>query len=108
MLAVGVGVVLGVGADRAVGQPPAGEVADPVAELVGRLDLERYKATLKGLTQFGDRRQGTRRNRDAVDWIEAWLEEAGCTTTERLHYSYYETPAAPPPAADHAPGPRRP
>ena len=33
--------------------------ADPVAVLVSRLDLERYKATIKGLTQFGDRRQGT-------------------------------------------------
>ena len=27
--------------------------------MVGRLDLEKYKATIKGLTQFGDRRQGT-------------------------------------------------
>lgn len=26
--------------------------------MVGRLDLERYKATIKGLTQFGGRRQG--------------------------------------------------
>src|ERR1043166_4912036 len=44
---------------------------DPVAQLVARLDLERYKATIKGLTNFGDRRQGTDRNRAAVDWIEA-------------------------------------
>ena len=48
---------------------------DPIQTLVGRLDLERYKATIKGLTQFGDRRQGTDRNRAAVDWIEAQLEE---------------------------------
>ena len=89
LLAVGLGIVLGIGAERAAAQPPAGEAVDPVAELVGRLDLEQYKATIKGLTQFGDRRQGTRRNRDAVDWIEAWLEEAGCTTTERVLYSYY-------------------
>jgi hypothetical protein len=41
--------------------------ADPVREIVARLDLEKYKATIKGLTQFGDRRQGTKRNRDAVD-----------------------------------------
>ena len=46
------------------------KAADPVARLVARLDLERYKATIKGLTQFGDRRQGTARNRAAVDWIE--------------------------------------
>ena len=29
---------------------------DPVRAIVGRLDLEKYKATIKGLTQFGDRR----------------------------------------------------
>ena len=49
----------------------AQETEDPVATLVARLTLDEYKATLKGLTQFGDRRQGTQRNRDAVDWIEA-------------------------------------
>ena len=45
-------------------QTPA---VDPVKALVGRLALENYKATIKGLTQFGDRRQGTDRNRAAVD-----------------------------------------
>ena len=64
---------------------------DPIAVLVGRLDLERYKAVIKGLTEFGDRRQGTQRNRDAVDWIEAWLESAGCPT-ERLYYTYDPPP----------------
>jgi hypothetical protein len=44
---------------------------ETVRKLIERLDLERYKATNKGLTQFGDRRQGTERNRKAVDWIEA-------------------------------------
>ena len=68
-----------------------GDASDPIAVLVGRLDLERYKAVIKGLTQFGDRRQGTRRNRDAVDWIEAQLEGAGCPT-ERLHYTYDPPP----------------
>ncbi len=47
---------------------------DVVATLVGRLELEQFKATLEGLTQFGDRAQGTQRNRDAVDWIEARLQ----------------------------------
>ena len=94
-LAFGLGLVLAAGADRAAGQQAA-DAADPVAELVGRLDLEEYKATIKGLTQFGDRRQGTRRNRDAVDWIEAWLDEAGCTT-ERLHYAYETPPPRPRP-----------
>ena len=52
---------------------------DPVRTLVGRLDLEKYKATIKGLTQFGDRRQGTDRNRAANDWIEAQLKSYGCS-----------------------------
>src|SRR5207244_437585 len=39
-----------------------------VNTVVGRLELERYKAHIKGLTQFGDRMQGTQRNRDAIDW----------------------------------------
>ena len=60
---------------------------DPVRVLVGRLDLERYKATIKGLTEFGDRRQGTDRNRAAVDWIERQLKSFGCNT-ERIKYEY--------------------
>jgi hypothetical protein len=72
-------------------QPPAVPV-DPVRVLVKRLDLERYKATIKGLTQFGDRRQGTARNRAAIDWIEAQLKSYGCTSTERLTYSFGEEP----------------
>jgi hypothetical protein len=55
---------------------------------VGRLDLERYKATVKGLTRFGDRRQGTERNRRALDWIETELRSYGCTNVERLRYVY--------------------
>ncbi|MGH7678951.1 MAG: M28 family metallopeptidase [Gemmatimonadaceae bacterium] len=61
---------------------------DPVRLLVARLDLEKYKGTIKGLTQFGDRRQGTDRNRAAVDWIEAQLKSYGCTNTERIKYVY--------------------
>ena len=73
--------------------PPAAVPADdPVKTLVDRLDLEKYKATIKGLTQFGDRRQGTERNRKAVDWIEAQLKSYGCTNTERIKY-VYEPPA---------------
>jgi hypothetical protein len=66
---------------------------DPVQTLVGRLDLEKYKATVKGLTQFGDRRQGTDRNRAAVDWIEAQLKSYGCPT-ERIKYVYDPPPPA--------------
>jgi hypothetical protein len=78
--------------------------ADPVATLVGRLDLERYKATIKGLTRFGDRRQGTDRNRAAVDWIEAQLRSYGCTPTERVTYDFQ--PPAPRPAGSAPAGPR--
>jgi hypothetical protein len=67
---------------------------DPVQSLVHQLDLEKYKATIKGLTQFGDRRQGTDRNRAALDWIEAQLKSYGCTHIERLHYEYRPAPAA--------------
>ncbi|MCC7415917.1 MAG: M20/M25/M40 family metallo-hydrolase [Acidobacteria bacterium] len=76
---------------------------DPVKTLVSRLDLAKYKATIKGLTQFGDRRQGTDRNRAAVDWIEAQLESYGCTTTERITYVY----DPPPPRATQGPGAAR-
>jgi hypothetical protein len=61
---------------------------DPIPTLVARLDLQRYKATIRGLTKFGDRRQGTDRNRAAIDWIEAQLKSYGCSNTERIHYTY--------------------
>jgi len=63
-------------------------VSDPIKILVDRLDLEAYKATIKGLTQFGDRRQGTDRNRQANDWIKAQLKSHGCANIERLKYNY--------------------
>jgi hypothetical protein len=77
--------------------PPAAPAApaapdDPIKTLVGRLDLDKYKATIKGLTQFGDRRQGTARNRAALDWIEAQLKSYGCAP-ERITYTF--TPRAP-------------
>ncbi len=76
-------VTAGVAALLAQGtQAPAD---DPVRTLVGRLEVGRFKATIKGLTQFGDRREGTQRNREAVDWIEAQLKSYGCPT-ERLMY----------------------
>jgi hypothetical protein len=83
---------------------------DPVGTLVRRLDLERYKSTIKGLTQFGDRLQGTDRNRAAVDWIEAQLKSYGCANTERVKYVFdspmpMQTGTAPPPPAGAAPAP---
>ncbi len=98
LAAVGMSVL----ASELRGQTPISATSDPVRALVGRLDLEKYKTTIKGLTQFGDRRQGTDRNRAAVDWIEAQLNSYGCTNTERLNYVYSPpaaraaTPAVPP------------
>ena len=111
MLGIGMLIVglCAVACDRPDGAPPApapatttagsgqaeNEAADDTAKaLVGRLDLEKYKATIKGLTQFGDRRQGTDRNRAAVDWIEAQLKSFGCTNTERIKYVYEPPPPA--------------
>ena len=100
----GVALVLSAsGAPLAQSQAPAAPAADSVRALVSRLELERYKATIKGLTQFGDRRQGTERNRKAVDWIEAQLKSYGCPT-ERIKYEF--NPPAPNPApANAAPRP---
>ena len=78
--------------------PPADTLNDPIRIMVSRLELENYKATIKGLTLFGDRRQGTKRNRDAVDWIEAQLKSYGCTNTERITYEYNPPPQQPRPA----------
>lgn len=78
--------------------------SEAVTTLVGRLELEKYKATVKGLTEFGDRRQGTDRNRKAVDWIEAQLKSYGCTNTERIKYDYQP----PPPRDPNARRPARP
>src|SRR5262249_15418727 len=84
-----------------VSQAQTADSTDVAKTLVARLDLERYKTTLKGLTQFGDRRQGTDRNRNAVDWIEAQLKSYGCTNTERIVYDYQ--PPGPRPAGSPAP-----
>jgi len=83
------GLAVSIRAQQAEGAAPVRDpVADPVKLLVDRLDLEKYKATIKGLTQFGDRRQGTDRNRAAIDWIEGQLKSFGCTNTERIKYEY--------------------
>ena len=84
----------------AAAQPAAQAPAppDPIKTMVDRLDLEKYRAIIKGLTQFGDRRQGTDRNRAAIDWIEAQLKSSGCTNTERVTYTY-PSPAASDPDA---------
>ncbi len=74
--------------NAATTRAPVDTLNDPVRILVSRLNLDQYKASVKGLTQFGDRRQGTERNRKAVDWIEAQLKSYGCTNTERITYDW--------------------
>jgi Peptidase family M28 len=84
--------VLSVVVVTALGQPLTGQQRPArdanVQTLVSRLELGRYKSTIEALSRFGDRRQGTRRNRDAVDWIETQLKSYGCTGVERLTYQY--------------------
>src|SRR5207244_4884293 len=59
---------------------------DPVRTAVGRLDLQSFKAHIKGLTQFGDRMQGTQRNRDAISWLEKQLKDFGYTNVQRQRF----------------------
>jgi hypothetical protein len=73
----------------------ASDSVDTTRILVDKLTLNSYKSTLKGLTQFGDRRQGTVRNRDALSWIEQQLVEMGCDNLERMSFSYNPEPRAP-------------
>jgi hypothetical protein len=81
---------------------------DPITAMVGRLALERYKATIKGLTAFGDRREGTDRNRAAVDWIAQQLTSYGCADVQRLTYNFQPRPrsSSTPRPADPAAIPR--
>jgi hypothetical protein len=60
--------------------------ADPVRAAVGRLELGRYKGHIKGITQFGDRMQGTQRNRDAIDWLEKQLRSFGYSNVQRHRF----------------------
>ncbi len=93
--AIVVGALARGAAEQAPAQPPPAQQDaapapapdDQVQDLIKRLDLEKYKATIKGLTQFGDRRQGTDRNRAAIDWIQQQLESYGCPTA-RIKYEY--------------------
>src|SRR6476659_7406151 len=60
--------------------------SDPARAAVARLQLEQYKAHIKGLTQFGDRMQGTQRNRDAIDRLEKQLRSFGYSNVERHRF----------------------
>jgi peptidase M28-like protein len=73
--------------NNVLGGVPMTAADSAVKAVVERLDFESYKTIIKGLTQFGDREQGTERNARAVDWIEAQLRSWGYTT-ERVKYLY--------------------
>jgi hypothetical protein len=60
--------------------------SDAMRTLVGRLEVDRFKAHIKGLTQFGDRMQGTQRNRDAVDWLEKQLRSFSYSNVQRHRF----------------------
>jgi Peptidase family M28 len=74
--------------------------SDPIHLLVSRLNLDH----IKELTRFGDRRQGTDRNRAAVAWIESQLRSYGCSDVSRIKYTYSPgdtaRPSGPPVARD--------
>ena len=97
LLSVAAALIVGIITVRAQSGPtvPPPKPVPDVTSLISRLSLDRYKATIKGLTQFGDRRQGTERNRKAVDWIEAQLKSYGCAT-ERVQYTYTTPPPSQP------------
>src|SRR6267378_470159 len=60
--------------------------SEPVRTVVARLELERYKTHIKGLSQFGDRTQGTQGNRDAIDWLEKQLRSFGYSNVQRHRF----------------------
>jgi len=102
--ALGALVLFGCAAPHTRVVAPRGE--EQVARaLVGRLDLERYKANIRALTRFGDRRQGTERNRRAVDFIDAELRASGCVPERhRFHYDPAKRERRPPRAPGVAAG----
>ncbi len=65
--------LLAVGPRLGAQDAPAAGTADAARNLVAQLELSRYKESIRGLTRFGDRRQGTDRNRAAIDWIAEQL-----------------------------------
>lgn len=74
-----------------LGSVPMTAADTVVKALVERLDFDSYKSLIKGLTEFGDREQGTQRNADAVDWIEAKLKSWGYETA-RVKYEFRGSP----------------
>ena len=75
--------------------PNTRSTQDVTQEMVDALSLKSYKVTLKQLTTFGDRRQGTGRNRAALDWIEEEFSSYGYTNSQRLNYQFPEATHTP-------------
>ena len=80
---------------RRPAQSAAAQPDPNIKAMVDRLDLEKFKATIKGLTQFGDRRQGTDRNRRR----STGLKRSSRATAARTP-SASLTPTHPPAASD--------
>ena len=68
----------------AASQAPTETIANPVKFFVDRLDLGRYKATVKGLTKLGHRREGTDRNRETISRIVVQLKKYDCANSKVL------------------------
>jgi hypothetical protein len=79
-----------------LGGVPMTAADSTIKSIVDRLDFNSYKGLVKGLTQFGDREQGTERNARAVDWIETQLKSWGYTT-ERIKYTFARPDSVPSP-----------
>src|SRR4051812_44273440 len=59
---------------------------DPVRSAVARLDFDRFKSHISGMAQFGDRIQGSERNRNAIDWLEKQLRSFGYSNVVRQRF----------------------
>jgi hypothetical protein len=72
--------------NRVLGDVPMTAADSVIQSIVDRLDFDSYKELIRGLADFGDRREGTERNVRANEWIEARLRAWGYET-ERHHYT---------------------
>jgi acetylornithine deacetylase/succinyl-diaminopimelate desuccinylase-like protein len=73
-------------AQAALSAQTTNAASDQMRTVVGRLELEHFKAHIKGLAQFGDRMVGTQRNRDAIDWLDRQLKSFGYSNVERHRF----------------------
>ncbi len=69
---------------RILGGVPMTAADNMHQRVVRLLDFDSYKELVRGLTQFGDREQGTARNAAAVDWIEERLRGWGYETARAI------------------------